>query len=126
MHSLRTRGMHGVVGSLVEMKEVSMSTAEELEVAGKGVPHETNDPVTRNILNRLRNIEGQVRGIHRMVENDKYCIDILTQLSAARSALNSVGMKVLRRHVETCVSEAIKDGGTSKEEMINELMNNQV
>ena len=99
-----------------------MSTVEELDVMAKGVPHEANDPVTRNILNRLKNIEGQVRGLQRMVDEDQYCIAILTQVSAARSALNSVGMKVLRRHVETCVSEAIKDGGASKDEMINELM----
>ena len=96
--------------------------AEELDVKAKGVHHDTNDPVTRNILSRLKNIEGQVRGIQRMVEEDQYCIDILTQISAARSALNSVGMKVLRRHVRTCVSDAIRDGGTSSDEMINELM----
>ena len=99
-----------------------MSTAEELDVKIKGVHHETSDPVTRNILNRLKNIEGQMRGLQRMVEEDQYCIDILTQISAARSALNSVGMKVLRRHVQTCLTEAIRDGGTSADEMINELM----
>lgn len=99
-----------------------MSIIQESEEKIKGVTHETTEPVTRNILNRLKNIEGQVRGLQRMVEADKYCIDILTQVSAARSALNSVGMKILRRHVDTCVSEAIKDGGESKEEMINELM----
>ncbi len=99
-----------------------MSTVDELESKDKGVAHATNDPATRNIQNRLRNIEGQVRGIQRMVEKDQYCIDILIQISAARSALNSVGMKVLRRHVETCVSDAIRDGGSSKDEMINELM----
>jgi CsoR family transcriptional regulator, copper-sensing transcriptional repressor len=99
-----------------------MSTVDELEQKAKGVPHEINDPATRNILNRLRNIEGQTRGIQKMVEEDQYCIHILTQISAAKSALNSVGMKILRRHVETCVSEAIRDGGNSKDEMINELM----
>ena len=88
----------------------------------KGVPHDRDDPVTQNILRRLRNIEGQLRGLHRMVEEDQYCIDILTQISAARSALNSVGVKVLRRHVETCVTETIEDGGTGRDEMINELM----
>jgi DNA-binding FrmR family transcriptional regulator len=60
----------------------------------RGVPHNRNDAMTQNILQRLRNIEGQLRGIHRMVEEDQYCIDILTQISAARSALNSVGTKV--------------------------------
>ncbi len=99
-----------------------MSTVNEFDANVKGVRHETGDPVTRNILNRLKNIEGQVRGLHRMVEEDQYCIDILTQVSAVRSALNSAGMKVLRRHIETCVSEAIKDGGAGKDEIINELM----
>ena len=87
-----------------------------------GVHHDTNDGVTQNVLSRLRNIEGQIRGLHRMVEEDQYCIDILTQVSAARAALNSVGIKVLRRHIDTCVSEAIKGGGQGKEEMIEELM----
>ena len=88
----------------------------------KGVRHDTADGVTQNVLRRLRNIEGQVRGLQRMVEEDQYCIDILTQVSAVRSALNSVGMKVLRRHIDTCVTEAIQDGGESKAEMIEELM----
>lgn len=99
-----------------------MSIIQESEDQIKCVSYETTEPVTRNILSRLKNIEGQVRGLQRMVEADKYCIDILTQVSAARSALSSVGMKILRRHVDTCVSEAIMDGGESKEEMINELM----
>ena len=94
----------------------------EVKAEHKGVHHDANDGVTQNVLRRLRNIEGQIRGLHRMVEEDQYCIDILTQISAARSALNSVGMKVLRRHIDTCVSEAIKDGGQSKDEMIEELM----
>ena len=88
----------------------------------KGVHHDVSDGVTQNVLRRLRNIEGQVRGLQRMVEDDQYCIDILTQISAARSALNSVGMKVLRRHIETCVTEAIKNDGESRDEMIDELM----
>jgi DNA-binding FrmR family transcriptional regulator len=88
----------------------------------KGVPHDVGDAVTQNVLSRLRNIEGQIRGLQRMVEGDQYCIDILTQISAVRSALNSVGMKVLRRHIDTCVSEAIKNGGETKDEMIEELM----
>ena len=87
-----------------------------------GVPHNTGDAVTLNIIRRLKNIEGQVRGLQRMVEEDQYCVDILTQVSAVRSALNSVGMKVLRRHIDTCVSEAIQDGGESKEQIIEELM----
>ena len=98
------------------------SKTADVAVERKGVRHDIKDGVTQNVLRRLRNIEGQVRGLQRMVEEDKYCIDILTQVSAVRSALNSVGMKVLRRHIDTCVTEAIKDGGESKDEMIEELM----
>jgi CsoR family transcriptional regulator, copper-sensing transcriptional repressor len=59
---------------------------------------------------RLRRIEGQVRGIERMVEDDRYCIDILTQIGAAMTALESVGLKVLDEHVNHCVAGAIESG----------------
>ncbi|MEE9308383.1 MAG: metal-sensitive transcriptional regulator, partial [Spirochaetia bacterium] len=71
---------------------------------------------------RLKNIEGQIRGIQRMVNEEKYCVDILTQVSAARAALHSIGMLILRRHVETCVSDAIETGGMDRAEIIDELM----
>jgi DNA-binding FrmR family transcriptional regulator len=60
---------------------------------------------------RLRRIEGQVRGIAKMIEDDKYCIDILTQISAANSALQSVALGLLEEHLSHCVSNAIADGG---------------
>ena len=59
---------------------------------------------------RLRRIEGQVRGIERMVEEDRYCIDILTQIGAAMTALESVGLKVLDEHVGHCVAGALASG----------------
>lgn len=61
-------------------------------------------------LSRLRRIEGQVRGLVRMVEEERYCVDILTQLRAARAALRRVEEGVLRDHVEHCVGEAIRSG----------------
>lgn len=61
-------------------------------------------------LQRLRKIEGQVRGIVRMVEQERYCVDILTQLRAARAALHRVEDSVLREHVEHCVAQAILSG----------------
>ncbi len=60
---------------------------------------------------RLRRIEGQVRGISKMIDDDKYCIDILTQISAASSALRSVALNLLDDHLEHCVSQALAEGG---------------
>src|SRR5690348_12514835 len=62
------------------------------------------------VLARLRRIEGQVRGLQKMVEADRYCIDILTQVSAARAALESVALILLHDHTEHCVREAILAG----------------
>ncbi len=59
---------------------------------------------------RLQRIEGQVRGISRMVEDDRYCIDVLTQVNAARAALENVALILLRDHTEHCVAEAIQAG----------------
>jgi DNA-binding FrmR family transcriptional regulator len=61
-------------------------------------------------LQRLRRIEGQVRGLVRMVEDERYCVEILTQLRAARAALRRVEDSVLREHVEHCVAQAIRGG----------------
>ena len=76
----------------------------------------------QDALKRMSYIEGHLQGIRRMVEDEKYCVDILTQISAVRAAMNSVGMVILRRHIETCVSEAIKSGGEERTHIIEELM----
>lgn len=65
-----------------------------------------------NYAKRLRRIEGQVRGIAKMIEEDKYCIDVLTQISAANSALRSVALNLLDEHLGHCVSRAIAAGGS--------------
>ncbi|CAN5229712.1 hypothetical protein BH18ACT12_BH18ACT12_04080 [soil metagenome] len=62
------------------------------------------------LVKRLHRIEGQVRGIERMVEDDRYCIDILTQISAATTALDSLAFKVLDDHVNHCVADAMSSG----------------
>jgi CsoR family transcriptional regulator, copper-sensing transcriptional repressor len=64
-----------------------------------------------NYLVRLRRIEGQIRGLQRMVEDDKYCIDILTQVAAATKALQSVALGLLEEHLSHCVAGAIAEGG---------------
>jgi DNA-binding FrmR family transcriptional regulator len=71
-------------------------------------------------LKRLRRIEGQVRGLQRMVEEDKYCIDILTQVSAAKSALESVALGLLEQHLAHCVSEAMAEGGETADAKVRE------
>ena len=71
-------------------------------------------------LTRLRRIEGQVRGIAKMVDDDKYCIDILTQVSAATKALQSVALGLLEEHLGGCVVDAARAGGSQADEKINE------
>ena len=73
----------------------------------------------KDLLNRLSRIEGQVRGIKRMVEEDAYCTDILIQVSAVNAALNSFNKVLLANHIRTCVAEDIRAG---KEETIDELV----
>lgn len=73
-----------------------------------------------DVLKRLRRIEGQVRGLQRMVEEDTYCIDILTQVSATTRALQSFALQMLGEHMATCVSEAVEQGGEEKELKLKE------
>ena len=68
-------------------------------------------PEKEDYLKRLRRIEGQVRGLQRMVEEDKYCIDILTQVSAATRALQSVALGLMEDHLGHCVAQATAEGG---------------
>ncbi|WP_018502003.1 metal-sensitive transcriptional regulator [Parafrankia discariae] len=69
---------------------------------------------------RLRRIEGQVRGLQRMVAEDKYCIDILTQVSAATRALQSVALGLLSDHLAHCVAQAVAEGGPAADEKVRE------
>jgi DNA-binding FrmR family transcriptional regulator len=71
-------------------------------------------------LKRLRRVEGQVRGLARMVEEDSYCIDILTQVSAATKALQSFSIELLEEHLAHCVVEAAQRGGPEAEEKVRE------
>lgn len=78
---------------------------------------------TTNILNRLKSIEGHVRGIERMVENGDYCIDIVNQILAVQRALQKVNSMVLDRHLRTCVTTAIRgDDPAERERVIGEIM----
>lgn len=76
----------------------------------------------KKYLARLRRIEGQARGIHRMIDEDVYCIDILTQISALTSALENVGLSLLKDHLDHCVVDAARKGGKEADEKIEEAM----
>jgi DNA-binding FrmR family transcriptional regulator len=71
-------------------------------------------------LKRMRRIEGQVRGIARMIEDDKYCIDVLTQVSAATKALEAVALGLLEEHLNHCVAEAVAEGGETAQLKVKE------
>jgi DNA-binding FrmR family transcriptional regulator len=72
------------------------------------------------VLGRLRRIEGQVRGIQKMVDQDAYCIDVLTQISAATKALESVALQLLEEHLSHCVQEAVAAGGPDADAKVAE------
>lgn len=81
------------------------------------------DETTTDTLNRLKSIEGHVRGIQRMVENGDYCIDIVNQLLAVQRAMQRVNGLVLERHLHTCVTTAIRgDDPAERERVIGEIM----
>jgi CsoR family transcriptional regulator, copper-sensing transcriptional repressor len=71
-------------------------------------------------LKRLRRVEGQIRGLQRMVENDEYCIDVLTQISAATKALQAVSLGLLDEHLKHCVADAIAQGGENADVKVRE------
>ena len=72
------------------------------------------------VLKRLRRVEGQVRGLQRMVEEDAYCVDILTQVSAATKALQAVALELLDGHLDHCVRQAVADGGVDADAKLAE------
>ena len=81
------------------------------------------DPAIREAnLNRLKRIEGQVRGLQRMVEGGRYCVDILVQISAVQEALRNVGRELLRSHLRNCATVAVKDSPQRAEAMYDELV----
>lgn len=73
-------------------------------------------------LKRLRRVEGQVRGLQKMIEEDRYCADVLTQISSVQEALRAVGRELMRNHLKHCASAAIKSGEGEAEAMYDELV----
>ena len=94
---------------------------EEIMISNgaKPITRILSDEEYKSLLNRLSRIEGQIRGIRSMVENDAYCTDILMQASAANAALNAFSRELLSNHIHTCVVENIRQG---KDEIIDELI----
>ena len=89
----------------------------------RGYSSRMDDKVKKSQLARLGRIEGQVRGVARMVEEDRYCIDVVTQLSAVRAALRAVEEEVMRDHAAHCIEHAISSGNKSEQRRkVAELM----
>jgi DNA-binding FrmR family transcriptional regulator len=91
---------------------------------GAGADDQRSGPSPKNddALRRLRKIHGQVAGLIRMVDQERYCVDILTQVTAVRAALNGVGLSVTKRHLEHCVADAIRQGGEAGPRVVDELI----
>ena len=81
-----------------------------------------SDEEKKKLVNRLKRIEGQVRGVIGMVESDSYCIDVLTQISAISSALSSFSSELLEAHIRSCVQEDVRAGGTEKLDELVEVI----
>jgi DNA-binding FrmR family transcriptional regulator len=103
---------------MVDEKNGFQTTLDTVNTSGKKGPHSIN----KSALRRLSIIAGQIKGIHRMVEEEKYCIDILNQISAVRSALKSTGKLILRRHIDNCVTDVIRRDSQNSNQIIDELM----
>jgi DNA-binding FrmR family transcriptional regulator len=83
------------------------------------IPMETREALTR----RLKRIEGQVRGLQKMIDEERYCADVLVQIASAQEALSGVGRILLQNHLEHCVTDAIKGGDPAESErVVSELM----
>ena len=95
---------------------------DDLEVGdGRKAVGVDPDAKDRN-LKRLRRIEGQVRGLQKMVDEDRYCADVMTQISSVHEALRAVGRELMRNHLKHCATAAIRDGSDNAESMYDELV----
>ena len=98
-----------------EEVETLSPTAETEEAAGCGCRHkQRSEEEYIHLVHRLNRIEGQLRGIRKMVDNDVYCTDILVQCAAAKSALNGFTRELVEQHLGTCVAEDLKEGSDEK------------
>jgi len=96
-------------------------TTAKMETVPRKAVGVDSDIKTTNLA-RLRRIEGQVRGVQKMVEDDRYCADILHQIAAAQEALRAVGRELIRNHLKHCSTQAIRAGGDEAAAMYDELV----
>ena len=93
---------------------------------GKKCPHcehkNRSEDEIKDLISRLNRIEGQIRGIHKMVDEGAYCVDILTQVNAARCSLNSFSKVLLGSHIKSCVKDDVKNGSDEKIDELVELL----
>jgi len=89
-------------------------------IVGSNTPDIEQTVSKEEVLKRLRRIEGQIKGIQKMVDEDKQCVDILTQVAAARAAINKVGSLILQRYSKTCLQKILKED--SEEAALEELL----
>ena len=84
--------------------------------------HGVDDDTKQAALARLKRIEGQVRGIHKMIEEERYCADVLVQLSSVQEALRGVSKEMLRNHLKHCATHELTKGGAGAAQMVDELV----
>lgn len=112
LHRISPRLSYGRPDRIASTKRPLFAPADRNTLGGYSgteMPGYSRDK--KAVLSRLRRIEGQVRGIQKMVDDDRYCIEVLTQVNATRAALESVALQLLADHTEHCVTEAIQSGG---------------
>ena len=115
-----------------QMKTHARSTAPSVVACGCAVEESSTSDGRKAVgvdpegkernLNRLRRIEGQVRGLQKMVDEDRYCADVMTQIASVHEALRAVGRELMRNHLKHCATAAIRDGSESAEGMYDELV----
>ena len=114
----------------VRASKAALSTAsatcgcgvKHVSAAGSRLAHGVDPEIKDRNLKRLRRIEGQVRGLQKMMEEERYCADVMTQISSVHEALRAVGRELMRNHLKYCATSAINAGGDKANAMYDELV----
>jgi DNA-binding FrmR family transcriptional regulator len=92
------------------------------DTTGSRKPAGVDPEIKERNLNRLHRIEGQVRGLEKMVREDRYCPEIMVQIASVHEALRSVGRELMRNHLRHCVSQSVRKGGAESQQVLDELL----